>query len=240
MVPIRREGASQWSRSIVNSPVRGSLAIESRLATIDHRPSTTDNGASSSVPIQRLWLNHADSTHWEDADSSVNRLAAHVDIIIDWGEAEPSLVVGRRWSVVDRLASLLAHAMSENPSTLFDCYLIADTPPQPGALRDWRAALPYRPGYLDRVAIYRRASPEPGHERISPRLWLVLPWTTQAVPEDYAGVAEIIWMYDMAEGETPPFGAWAAAGGAGVWVRGAPAEQVAGWRQRCELRLWSS
>ena len=44
----------------------------------------------------------------------------------------------------------------------------------------------------------------------------------------------------LATGETPPFSAWAAAGGAGVWVRGAPAEQVAEWQQRCELRLWSS
>ena len=68
----------------------------------------------------------------------------------------------------------------------------------------------------------------------------MLPWTAQAAPGEYADVAEIIWMYDMAIGETPPFGAWAAAGGAGVWVRGAAAEQVAEWRQRCELRLWSS
>ena len=89
------------------------------------------------------------------------------------------------------------------------------------------------------MAVYRRPSPAPGHERVSPRLWLVLPWTAQAVPKDYAGVAEIIWMYDMVEGEMPPFGAWAAAGGAGVWVRGALADQVAEWRERCELRLWN-
>jgi hypothetical protein len=97
------------------------------------------------------------------------------------------------------------------------------------------------------VAVYRRpslrrdsGSPEPSHQRVSLRLWLVLPWTAQAAPEDYAGVAEIIWVYDMAAGETPPFGAWAAAGGAGVWLRGVPTEQVAPWRQSCELRLWSS
>ena len=130
--------------------------------------------------------------------------------------------------------------MSENPSTLFDCYLMADTPPQTDALRDWRAALPYSPSYLDRVAVYRRASPEPSHQRVSPRLWLVLPWTTQAVPEDYAGVAEIIWMYDMAAGERLPFGAWTAAGGAGVWLRGASVEEIAEWRQSCELRLWGA
>ena len=88
------------------------------------------------------------------------------------------------------------------------------------------------------MAVYRSESPEPGHQRVSPRVWLVLPWAAQAAPEAYAGVAEIIWMYDMAAGETPPFGAWAAAGGAGVWVRGATADELAEWHQRCELRLW--
>jgi len=118
-------------------------------------------------------------------------------------------------SIVHRLGSLLSRAIADNPSTLFDCHLFADTPPEPGALRDWRAALPYQPGYLDRVAVYRRAAPEPGHERVSPRLWLVLPWIAQAAPEAYQGIAAIIWTYDMAVGEAPPFEAWAAAGGAG-------------------------
>ncbi len=177
--------------------------------------------------ICNLHLVDADAATWTIAAASVIHLARHVDIVARWRDAQP-------------LATLLAHAISENPSTLFDCYLIAETPPESDTLRDWRAALPYAPGYLDRVAIYRRLSPDLGHERVSPRLWLALPWTAQTLPEEYAGVAEIIWMYDMAEAEMPPFGAWAAAGGAGMWLRGAPAEQVAAWRQSCELRLWSS
>ena len=32
----------------------------------------------------------------------------------------------------------------------------------------------------------------------------------------------------------------ACAGFAGVWLRGVPAEKVAGWRQSCELRLWAA
>jgi radical SAM superfamily enzyme YgiQ (UPF0313 family) len=182
---------------------------------------------SLSPCLDRWWLLDMDDSAWTVAEASVIHLARHVDIVARWPDAQ-------------QLATLLARAITQNPSTLFDCYLIAETPPQPGALRDWRAALPYWPGYLDRVAIYRRGSPEPSHQRVSPRLWLVLPWTAQAAPEDYAGVAEIIWAYDMGAGETPPFGAWAAAGGAGVWLRGVPAEQVAIWRQSCELRLWSS
>jgi hypothetical protein len=212
----------------------------SALTTTNDRPPTTITATSSNSPIHKLWLGNADSADWHTAETSVDQLASHVDIIINWDEDQSSQAIGRRSSVVGRLTSLLAHAITENPSTLFDCYLLADTPPQPGALRDWRATLPYSPGYLDRVAVYRRRWPEPSHERVSPRLWLVLPWTAQAAPEEYAGVAEIIWVYDMAAGETPPLGAWAAAGGAGVWVRGATAEQLAGWRQSCDLRLWSS
>jgi len=173
-----------------------------------------------------LQLVTADDAAWAAAQAHVTRLARQIDIVARWQDAP-------------QLATLLAHAITENPSTLFDCYLLAETPPQPSALRDWRAALPYSPGYLDRVAVYRSASPAPGHARVSPRLWLVLPWTAQVAPEEYADVAEIIWMYDMAEGETPPFSAWAAAGGAGVWLRGMALEQVTAWRQNCELRLWS-
>ncbi|MEO7909416.1 MAG: cobalamin-dependent protein [Roseiflexaceae bacterium] len=176
--------------------------------------------------ICNLQLVDADDASWTIAKASVTRLTWHVDVVTRWRDAQ-------------QLATLLEHAISENPSTLFDCYLIAETPPQPSTLRDWQAALPYSPGYLDRVAVYRRQSPKPDHQRVSPRLWLILPWTAQVAPEEYAGVAEIIWMYDMAEGEMPPFGAWAVAGGAGVWLRGVAAEQVSEWRQSCELRLWS-
>jgi len=212
----------------------------SALTTTDHRLPTTGAGASSSIPTHKLWLGNADSTDWDTAETAINQLSTHVDLVLNWNEAQPASVIGCRSSVAGRLTSLLARAITENPSTLFDCYLLAETPPEPGALRDWRTALPYSPSYLDRVAVYQRTSPEPGYQRVSPRLWLVLPWTVQAAPEEYASVAEIIWIYDMATGETPPFSAWAAAGGAGVWVRGARAEQVAEWRQRCELRLWSS
>jgi hypothetical protein len=138
------------------------------------------------------------------------------------------------------LASLLALAIDANPSTLFDCYLVTEAPPEPGELRAWRAALPYQPGYLDRVAVYRRTRPEPDHERVSPRLWLVLPWTAQADPLTYDGVAQVIWTYDMAAGEEPPFRAWEAAGGAGVWVRGRLAEELAHWQALTGQRLWRS
>jgi radical SAM superfamily enzyme YgiQ (UPF0313 family) len=166
-----------------------------------------------------------DDRMWEQADHLLGRLASHVDIVARWGDAE-------------RLSGWLARAIEATPSTLFDCYLLAEAAPAPDGLAAWRAALPYTPGYLDRVAVYRRDAPEPQHDRVSPRLWLVLPWTAQAEPGDYRGAAELIWTYDLAPGDEPPLEAWAAAGGAGVWVRGRAPADLARWREQTGIRLW--
>lgn len=163
---------------------------------------------------------------WERAGMLIGRLHRHVGVVARWDDA-------------DRMREWLAPAIAANPSTLFDCYLLADAPPPPEQLREWRAALPYAPGYLDRVAVYRRPAPGPEHDRISPRVWLVLPWSAQVEPKDYLDVAGIVWAYDLAESEEPPFAAWAGAGGAGVWVRGRPAGEIARWREQTETRLWA-
>lgn len=190
------------------------------------RPDALDRGAERAGPaLDRLWLLEASAAAWAAAAGQMNRLASHVDIVAGWDDAA-------------QLAELLARAIEQNPSALLDCYLLADEPPAPEQLRDWRAALPYTPGYLDRVAVYRRAAPEPAHERVSPRVWLVLPWVAQAEPADYAGAAEIIWAYDLPEGAEPPLGAWTAAGGAGVWARGCPPEALERWRAERGLLLW--
>jgi radical SAM superfamily enzyme YgiQ (UPF0313 family) len=155
------------------------------------------------------------------------RLASHVDLVGCWSSATA------QW------ASWLAGAIATNPSTIFDLYLIEDAPPGPRELQAWREALPYQPGYLDRVAVYRRPSPVPQHEQVSPRVWLVVPWTANIEPHDYTGIAEVIWTYELAEGEEPPLGAWRAAGGAGIWVCGATPKQLASWRQQANISLWA-
>jgi radical SAM superfamily enzyme YgiQ (UPF0313 family) len=175
------------------------------------------------APISNLQL--LDTDAYRNASAHITRLHRQVDVIARWEDAPT-------------LAELLAPAIAANPSTLFDCYLIAGAPPEPAILRAWRDALPYAPGYLDRVAVYRREQPAPAHDRVSPRIWLVLPWSAQADPAAFAGVAQIIWTYDMAPGEEPPLHAWAAAGGAGVWVRGRTPDQVREWRESSGLRLW--
>jgi radical SAM superfamily enzyme YgiQ (UPF0313 family) len=195
---------------------------------IENRDSPHPAPDTRHVPIDHIWLLDIDDEDWEAAGANVVQLARHVDIVAHWADATP-------------LARLLAQAIAENPSTLLDCYLRTDTPPHPADLRTWRDTLPYQPGYLDRVAVYRRAEPEPAHARVSPRLWLVLPWTVQADPSDYADLAEIIWEVELAPGEAPPLGAWRAAGGAGVWVRGravAVKEQTS-WTEAIGGYVWS-
>lgn len=204
-------------------PPRADALAPGRGTTADRRKAAGD--PSAPAPVDRLWLADAGAATWEAGAAAVARLAGHTDVVA-------------RWEDRVALAALLAHAITANPATLFDCYLLAGTPPHPADLRAWRAALPYRPGYLDRVAVYRRDAPEPAHDRVSPRLWLVLPWTAQAEPDAYAGIAEIVWAYGLDAGEEPPLAAWAAAGGAGVWVRGRTAAEVAGWQGEGGLRLW--
>jgi hypothetical protein len=100
--------------------------------------------------------------------------------------------------------------------------------------------LPYQPGYLDRVAIYRRMQPNPQHLRVSPRIWLVLPWTAQIDPQEYAGIAEVIWEYWLAADEIPPLRAWERAGGAGIWLRGATQIQRDSVRAQVSCLIWGN
>lgn len=126
---------------------------------------------------------------------------------------------------------MLAELMRANPSTVFDLYLeVGAEPPPPGGLRAWRDGLPYAPGYLDRVAVYAAEQPEPGHRRAGLRIWLLLPWQSQAEPGDYAGLAGVIWRYEAGPGEELPLGAWRVAGGAGVALGGAGPGQIAAAR----------
>jgi radical SAM superfamily enzyme YgiQ (UPF0313 family) len=161
----------------------------------------------------------------ETVDSLSQRLASHVDIIAGWEDLQRSAFSVQRF-------------VTYNPSTLFDLYLLAETPPTPADLRAFRDALPFQPGYLDRVAVYRREQPEPAYERVSPRLFLIVPWNVPLEPGDYAGVAQIIWEYRLAANEPAPLAAWSAAGGAGVWVPDATPAQMAAWREQTPLRLW--
>src|SRR5581483_11483481 len=63
--------------------------------------------------VDRLWLVDEESSGWDGLESVVGRLHRHVDIIARWKDA-------------GRLAGWLARAIAANPSTLFDCYLLAD------------------------------------------------------------------------------------------------------------------
>ncbi len=171
------------------------------LRVLDGGRWTMDDGLSA---MTRLCFVDMDEQEWIVAGESIDQLVSHVDVVI------PS-------SSVLRLSSdWLAQAIVANPSTIFDLYLLDDEPPAPDELRAWRDALPYQPGYLDRVAVYSRPEPTPAHQRVSPRCFLVLPWAASAEPETYRDVAEIIWRFTLMEGEAAPFHAWEAAVGAGI------------------------
>lgn len=158
-------------------------------------------------------------------EQTIQQLASHVDILASWEE----LQAHQGW---------LDAALQANPSTIFDIYISSYVRlPDAEELRQWRAQLPYQPGYLDRIAVYQLEKPEPSHMRVSPRLFLLVPWVCDVEPNAYAGCAVLIWEYQLGTDEDPPLAAWQAAGG-GIWVRGRSAAQVAAWREQTGLQLW--
>ncbi len=156
--------------------------------------------------IAQLWL-HGNPTPSAEVQ---RQLAAHVDVVLRSDEVQ----IHSAW---------LAEAIAANPSTVFDIYLDAAThEPSPAELRAWRSALPFQPGYLDRVAVYQAETPEPEFVPATLRIFVVLPWTSTAEPDAYADVAQLIWRFELCEGDVVPFGAWYAAEGAGIALRFAP------------------
>jgi radical SAM superfamily enzyme YgiQ (UPF0313 family) len=157
------------------------------------------------------------------------KLAHHVDVVIRADELA-------LWTAT--ICLWIAH----NPHVTLDVYVVCDdTPPSAAALQQWRDALPYLPGYLDRVAVYLKREPGVGHRRVSPRVFVVLPWTVPIDPDVYQDVALLIWKFELHENDVVPWGAWTAAGGAGIFLHFA-AGCSDGYRAqvRAEVAAWES
>ncbi|MEM8535549.1 MAG: hypothetical protein AAGF95_32260, partial [Chloroflexota bacterium] len=187
---------------------------------------SAQHAVESRPPITHLCLLDASQAEWDRVYDDIQRLSSHVDLVVRWGDRQV-------------LAAWLSAAMVANPSTLFEVYWLTDEPPSADELGDWRGALPYHPGYLDRLAVYQRMAPEPPHQQVSPRMWLVVPWVAQVEPHDYVDVAEIIWEYDMSLDWEAPLGAWRAAGGAGVWLRGASQKAIEQLQTSAAVSIWA-
>jgi radical SAM superfamily enzyme YgiQ (UPF0313 family) len=184
--------------------------------------------------ITQIWL--AADAPLVAVERSVERLALHVDLAL-------------RAEELATHTPALAAMIARNPATLFDVYLLCDDDvPGADAFRRWRAGLPYAPGYLDRVAVYRAPDPAIPHQRVSPRCFLVLPWTATIEPAHYDAVAEIIWRFVLEPDDTVPYRAWYAAAGAGIWLdfaaactpsyRAAVVAAVRAWECETGRRVW--
>jgi hypothetical protein len=149
--------------------------------------------------IDQLWLLAPRAVE----ETMIRRIASHVDVVLKVED-------------LPAYTPALAAAITANPSTIFDIYLFAEEAPAPPRLWQWRERLPFQAGYLDRVAIYQADELASGFRRVSPRCFLLLPWTAAAEPADYQGVAEVIWRFELGEGDALPSSAWYAAGGAGI------------------------
>ncbi|HJZ48303.1 MAG TPA: radical SAM protein, partial [Roseiflexaceae bacterium] len=161
-----------------------------------------DSGAlHPSNSIDQLWL-LAPQPDLVD-EHVTKRLAAHVDVVLN-GEDLPTYT------------PFLAAAITANPSTIFDMYIACHEAPDPTRLLGWRERLPFQPGYLDRVAVYHTDEPAKGYTRVSPRCFLLLPWTAAAEPAHFRDIADVVWRFELANGDPLPLNAWYGAGGAGI------------------------
>jgi radical SAM superfamily enzyme YgiQ (UPF0313 family) len=191
------------------------------------------SAANAGGCVDQLWLLDREPASLDQ--QMLRRLAAHVDVVV-------------RAEDVAIYAPILSAAIRDNPATIFDVYMYCEEVAPAHALLRWREALPFQPGYLDRVAVYQLAEPGEDHARVSPRCFLLLPWTSTAEPAEYRDIAEIIWCFDLADGDAIPLGAWYAAGGIGVYLRFAPdctasyrsqvLEALERWEQETGRRVW--
>lgn len=174
--------------------------------------------------IEYVWLRTDTAPHAMEQIASL--LAQYVDVVVPWNELA-------RWTPV--ISSWIAH----NPAAIMDVYLICDDAPPPNALAQWREALPYQPGYLDRVAVYRADQPGVEHRRISPRVFVVLLWTVPVDPAMYGDTAAIIWQFELHNDDAVPWSAWTAAGGAGICLHFVP-DCSASYREqvRADVHAW--
>ena len=99
----------------------------------------------------------------------------------------------RHWDpwVARQLCWPIAHA---NPTIVWDV-LIEGEPPPPGELRTLRNEWPHQIGYLDRIAVYNRAVPEPAWLKATPRIVLLPTWGSAVDPLSYEGLALVIWRF---------------------------------------------
>ncbi len=137
--------------------------------------------------------------------------------------------------VIRRMCWPIAHA---NPTICWDIVLDGDMP-EPNILRALRDEWPHTIGYLDRIAVYERADPEPPHGQATPRFVVVMPWGTTLDPLRYEGTARIFWRIDPADAELRAIAAY---GGDGIVVTHQDAETHAmleRWSAEHGFAVWS-
>ncbi|MBA3946562.1 MAG: cobalamin B12-binding domain-containing protein [Herpetosiphonaceae bacterium] len=119
--------------------------------------------------------------------------------------------------------------------------VICGLAPEPTVLHGLHQAWPHQIGYLDRVAVYQQAQPEPPYRKVTPR-WTLLLRAMTIDPLRYEGIAHIVWEVE-AEQLAAQLAALERHGGAGILVHGgdeADREIVRSWQQEIGWPAWWS
>ena len=167
---------------------------------------------------------------WEAAGAALaGRVASRVTVYVRAFNAR----------VVRRFCRPIALA---NPTIVWDV-LIEGEPPPAHELRELRDEWSHQTGYLDRIAVYTRPTPEPEWARATPRFVLLPCWGTDADPLNYEGIALLLWRFSRQPTEAE-LAAVPARGGDGIVVEAEPAaetdERLKQWQAAHGLLLWRS
>lgn len=182
--------------------------------------------SSTGHPIARIQLNCAADrslAEWQALGASLKAdVANHVVVLADQTNLE--VVRAFCWPIA-----------AANPTIHWD--IIVDRAELSAKhIRALTAQWPHEIGYLDRVAVYRRSTPEQAWSKVSPRWWVVVDWQETCDPLWFEGVAEFVWRVPAAA-LTLALPALAVRGGTGIIVDGARGQEEQHLLEHYDLRV---
>ncbi len=187
-----------------------------------------DNGhfIPAGWPIQSLQLDCAAPlalAEWAAlGQGSAAEVASHVVVVARHSDL----------AVIEALCWPIAQA---NPTIHWDI-ILDDQQLAARDLRELTERWPHAIGYLDRIAVYRRPSPEPAWSKVTPRWWIVVDWQADCNPLRFEGVAELVWRVPAASvvASLPEL---AERGGTGIVIDGILSSEERQLVENSELRV---
>lgn len=192
-----------------------------------HEPANAASPKFHDGPLDQYTLDCAEQADWSARGRRLApRVGAHFTLFVH--DFDPEVLQSFAWPIA-----------MDNLTIHWDVVLVG-APPPPAILRALHAAWPHEVGYLHRIAVYQRATPEQPYHKVSPRWTLLVPWDTTVDPLAYEGIAQVVWQV-RARDLPSSLDKIAAYGGSGLLIVGkdeVPGEVISTWQEATGLSVW--